>query len=121
MYAQFANNYYQNVTGHAADPATNAHLLYEGTYFQSVKTPFVTSEGGYSYAPVASNVNSTASACSSALGRNCVANANSATTTFPLNVQALTAMTSHKSSMVTPYPATEVPNCVPHLAGPGHI
>ncbi|MGC4064978.1 MAG: hypothetical protein QM784_10110 [Polyangiaceae bacterium] len=121
VYAQFVNDYYQNVTGHAADPATNANLFYEGTFFQSVKTPFVTTDGGISYAPVASNVSSTASACSSALGRSCVANANSTTTTFPLNAQALTAMGTYKSAMVAPYPAAEVPYSVPHLAGPGHI
>jgi pectin lyase len=121
VYAQFANDYYQNVTGHAADPAENANLLYEGTYFQSVKTPFVTTDGGYSYAPVASNAASTSVACSSAIGRSCVANADSGSATFPLNSQALTAMTSRKSSLVAAYPATEVPSCVPHFAGPGHI
>lgn len=121
VYAQFANDYYQNVTGHAADPAENANLFYEGTYFQSVKTPFVTTDGGYSYAPVASNLSSTSSACSSAIGRSCIANVNSASAAFPLNAQALTAMTSNKSSMVTPYPAAEVPSSVPYFAGPGHI
>lgn len=121
VYAQFVNDYYQNVTGHAADPAQNANLLYEGTYFQSVKTPFITTDGGYSYAPVASNLSSTSAACSSAIGRSCVANANSASGTFPLSSQALTAMTNYKAFMVAPYPATEVPSSVPHLAGPGHI
>lgn len=119
VYAHFVNDYYQHVTGHAADPATNAHLLYEGTYFQSVKTPFITTDGGYSYAPLPAS--STSAACTSAIGRSCIANASSATATFPLDSAALTAMTSYKGSLVAPYPATEVPNAVPHFAGPGHI
>ena len=121
VYAHFANDYYQSVTGHAADPAEHANLFYEGTYFQSVKTPFITSDGGHSYAPVASNLSSTSAACSAAIGRSCVANANSAAGTFPLNSPALTAMTNQKTFLVSPYPAAEVPSSVPHFAGPGHI
>ena len=118
---QWANDYFMTVPGHAADSSTGANLLFEGTYFQDVTTPFLT-DPGYSYAPVASNVASTASACSSAIGRSCVANAtNSTPATFPLDQAAISAMSGDKGSLVQAYPATEVPYSVPHLAGPGHI
>ncbi|MGC4088179.1 MAG: hypothetical protein QM756_09815 [Polyangiaceae bacterium] len=123
VWSQFANNYYQTVKGHAADPAEYAYLLYEGTYFKDVTTPFQSGSGGYAYAPVASNVSSTSSACTSAIGRACIANATNSTTitTFPLDATALTQAGTYSSYMVTPYPAGEVPVSVPHFAGPGHI
>ena len=117
----FVNNYYQSMPGHASDAASGANLLFEGTVFQSVTTPFVAGDGGFNYAPVASNLSSTNSACTAALGRNCVANVNSASGSFPLDAAALNAMTAYKSAAAQPYPASEVPNTVPHLAGPGHI
>ncbi len=120
---QFVNDYYMTVPGHAVDPAPTANLLYEGTYFQDVTTPFIATDGGSSYAPVATTLGSTTAACTSAIGRGCVANAtNSSTaTTFPLDSAALTSMAPFRASMVAPYPAAEVPNSVPHLAGPGHF
>jgi pectin lyase len=117
---QFVNDYFMTVPGHAADSSTGANLLFEGTYFQNVTTPFLT-DPGHSYAPVSSNVASTASACSAAIGRICVANASNAGATFPLDQAALSAMSSDKAALVPAYPATEVPYSVPHLAGPGHL
>jgi pectate lyase len=123
VWAHLVNDYYETVTGHAADPAQNANLFYEGTYFQDVKIPFLTTDGGYSYAPVSSNVSSTSSGCSSSIGRHCVANGTNSTTvtTFPLDSSALTSMSSYSSHLVAPFPAAEVPYAVPHFAGPGHI
>jgi predicted nucleotide-binding protein with TIR-like domain len=106
--------------GHAADSGAGADLLFEGSFFQGVTTPFLT-DPGYSYAPLASNLSSTTAACTAALGRSCVANATSSTTTFPLDQTALASFGQYKSSMLQAYPADEVPFSVPHLAGPGHI
>jgi hypothetical protein len=61
--------------------------------------------------------------CSAEIGRSCVANAtdSTTTTTLPLDSSAIGAMAPYKSSLILPYAAAEVPNSVPHLAGPGHI
>jgi pectate lyase len=122
VYMHFINDYFMTVPGHAVDASTGASLLFEGTYFQNVTTPFM-ADAGSNYAPVASNAASTSSACTAAIGRSCVANATSSNTvtTFPLAQAALTAMGSRKSALVQAYPANEVPYSVPHLAGPGHI
>jgi pectin lyase len=116
------NDFHQTIPGHACDAGLGGYLLYEGSYFQDVTTPFTTNTDGAAYAPLSTTVSSTSSACQTALGRTCVANyANSGTSTFRLDASGLTAFSSLSSSMVKPYPASEVPNCVPHLAGPGHI
>jgi len=118
----FVNEYFMAVPGHASDASTGANLLFEGTYFQNVTTPFM-GDSGYNYAPVASNAGAAASACKAAIDRACVANATNSTTvqSFPLDQPALKAISGDKASLVQAYPATEVPYSVPHLAGPGHI
>jgi pectate lyase len=119
----WANNYFMSIAGHAAEINQNGNLLYEGNYFKDVMTAFVSGNTGSAYAPVGSNVSSVSAACTSALGRACVANGTNSTTetTFPLVSVALTTLGNYKSSIVKAYPATEVPYSVPHLAGPGHI
>jgi pectin lyase len=123
IHMQFVNDYYQTVPGHAADADLNSNLFFEGTYFSNVTTPFTAMPLGFRYAPVASNLASTNTACNAALGRGCIANATNSTTTttFPLDAQALSSMAPFKSSMRLAYPATEVPYSVPNFAGPGHI
>jgi pectate lyase len=120
---QFVNDYYMTVPGHAADADLNSNLFFEGTYFSNVTTPFTPTPKGFRYAPVASNLGSTTSACTAVLGRACIANAtdSTTTTTFPLDAQALSAMAPYKGSMLLAYPAVEVPYSVPSFAGPGHI
>ena len=126
---QFVNDFYDHVPGIAANPSTTyTKLLYEGTYFRNVDTPFEidTSEApapGQAYAPIASTLTQTAAACQAALGRPCTANtATPQNGTFPLDQSVLDAFTGLDSGAVVPaYPAEEVPNVVPHLAGPGHI
>jgi pectate lyase len=123
IHMQFVNDYYMTVPGHAADADLNSKLFFEGTYFSTVTTPFTAMPLGFRYAPVASNLSSTTSACTTALGRGCVANATNSTTitTFPLDSQALTSMGPYRTSLLLAYPAIEVPYSVPHFAGPGHI
>ncbi|EUC64277.1 pectin lyase [Rhizoctonia solani AG-3 Rhs1AP] len=65
------NNYYVNVAGHALDAGTGAKVIMEGNYFNTVTTPSVSGTAGAVYAAIDS---STASSCSSYLGRSCYAN-----------------------------------------------
>jgi hypothetical protein len=121
---QFANDLYETVPGHAADPSVGANLLYEGTVFNQVTTPVVVEAtgGGSIYAPLVSNVASTNAACMTSLGRACIANiATPQNGTFPLDSAVLTAFSSRRAGLVVPYSAADVVNAVPHLAGPGHI
>jgi pectate lyase len=117
----WVNDYNMTVPGHASDAGTGAKLLYEGTAFDDVATPFVTGDGGFNYAPLSSNLSSTNAACQLALGRACVANSASPQATYPLDASALTAMSAYRASAIQAYPASEVPFSVPHLAGTGHI
>lgn len=71
---QAVNNYWENSLGHAFDVATGGNVLIEGNIFSDVTTPITTdsaSDGGYLF-----NVpdSSSASTCSSYIGRACVAN-----------------------------------------------
>ena len=140
------NNYYTHVPGHAIDPKSYSSLsmgavtdtwatqmLLEGNVFLDVDTPItigkMTTTATYSYgpgfafAPLASTLSNTTSACQPALDRDCTENlANPESGTFPLDAQAVDAFSSVSSSFkMAPYPAGEVPNVVPHLAGPGHL
>jgi len=116
------NDYHQRLPGHACDPGVGGYAFYEGSYFDAVTTPFTNNADGAAYAPLASTLASTNALCSTTLGRACVANeANGGTSTFRLDAAALTSFSTFTSSMITPYPAAQVPNCVPHLAGPGHL
>ncbi|KAG8762707.1 hypothetical protein FRC11_007940 [Ceratobasidium sp. 423] len=65
------NNYYVSVAGHALDAGTGANVILEGNYFNTVTTPSVSGTAGNVYAAVDS---STASTCSSYLGRTCYTN-----------------------------------------------
>ncbi|KAB5596015.1 Pectin lyase [Ceratobasidium theobromae] len=65
------NNYYVSVEGHALDAGTGASVIMEGNYFNVVTTPSVSGTAGYVYAAIDS---STASTCSSYLGRTCYTN-----------------------------------------------
>ena len=121
---QFINDFYDTVPGHAADPSPNSDLLYEGTYFRNVNTPIIIeTPGGAGFLPLASTVASTTTACQAALMRPCTANvASPQTGTFPLAQEVLNLFsTAPTGTVATAYPATEVPNAVPHLAGPGHL
>lgn len=121
---QFANDLYETVPGHAADPAVGSTLLYEGTVFNQATTPIVVEAtmAGSIYAPLASSLASTNAACQAMVGRACVANvATPQNGTFPLDLAVLTGFSTRRPGLVVPYPASEVVNAVPHLAGPGHI
>lgn len=78
---------------------------------------------GAAFVPLGSTVAGTNAACQAALGRSCAANiATPQVGTFPLAQSVLNAFAAAPSgAVVSAYPAAEVPNVVPHLAGPGHM
>lgn len=122
------NNFYQHVPGFAANPETPlAKLLFEGNYFEDVKTPvFIDATDGLAFAPTGAAARGTHGACHAALGRACVANVASPMptdgSTFPLDAPVLTRFSAvAPGGAMTPYGAVEVPKVVPHLAGPGHV
>jgi len=125
----YVNNYYDTIPGIGANPyTTNSKYLFEGTYFRDVDKPILPDTSappapGLAYAPLDSTVASTAAACQAALGRACTANiAAPQNGSFPLNQAVLDKFGTYpQSAKISPYPAAEVPNAVPHLAGPGHI
>jgi pectate lyase len=122
---QLVNNDYDGIPGVAAQPITaTSRLLFEGTYFRAVTTPFQIdpTTPGRAFAALPSTVASTTAACTAALGRPCVANiAAPQNGAFPLDQPVLDAFSSVASDrIIAPFPADEVPNSIPHLAGPGH-
>lgn len=124
----FVNDYYDYVPGIGANPyTTNSKYLFEGTYFRNVDHPFVIDTTvapapGQAYAPIPSTLASTTSACQAALGRPCVTNiASPQNDTYPLDQSVLNTLTGLGDAIMVPYPTSQVPNAVPHLAGPGHI
>lgn len=119
--AHFVNDYFETVPGHAADASIKANLVFEGSAFENVTTPFAANYMGGNYAPLSGTLASTSSACMAALGRACVANTVQPAVTFPLDAPALQALQAHPGSQLHPFPAAEVPFVVPHLAGPGHL
>ncbi|KAJ7574373.1 putative pectin lyase precursor [Mycena floridula] len=112
------NNYFVSVAGHALDPGTGSKVLAEGNYFNTVTTP-VLSDSGQLYLPLTS---AQASACSSSLGRACVANtllsSGSATGT---DTGTLNGFTDSVSKGASPMAASAVGAYVQANAGVGII
>ncbi len=121
------NNAYEDVTGHAMNPMSTdsspqSRLLAEANHFARVEKPvMLDSNPGLIYAPA-----SDAAACQSALGRDCAANVAAPLPSSgwppPLDNAALSGVAgAAPGSLPAPFPAAEVPNVVPHLAGVGHL
>jgi pectate lyase len=121
------DNAYEQVSGHAINPMSSdgtmqSRLLAEGNHFANVRQPvMLDSHPGLIYAPATDSA-----ACQSALGRACAANVASPAPSSgwppPLDTAALSGVAAaSSSSLPQPFPASEVPNVVPHLAGVGHL
>ncbi|KAG9110670.1 hypothetical protein FRC07_008162, partial [Ceratobasidium sp. 392] len=65
------NNYFVSITGHALDAQTGSKTIFEGNYFNSVKTPVTTDTTGAAYVPTTSTH---ASSCGTYLSRSCYVN-----------------------------------------------
>jgi pectate lyase len=124
-----ANNLFQHISGHAANPQTPlARLLLEANYFDQVVAPVQIDPArpGLAFAPIGTVSADAARACSQRLQRACVVNLaepmpRSGLAGFPLDGAVIDAFAGHVEALIVPYPADRVPNLVPHLAGTGHI
>jgi pectin lyase len=121
------DNLYERGTGHAINPTSSdgtmqSRLLVEANHFTQVTRPvFIDGTPGLIYAPVSDEAG-----CRGTLGRVCAANiaspAPSSGWTPPLDAAALSGVASASAgALPEPFPATEVPHVVPHLAGVGHL
>jgi pectin lyase len=127
--AHLVDNFFEHVTGHAVNPlTTQARLLLEANHFRDVKTPILPDTTtapapGYAYAPIGTPASAVDAACKAALGRVCASNqAVPQNGMWLLDQPVLDSFASlGDGKLAVPYPASEVPLSVPHLAGPGHI
>ncbi|KAF3004663.1 hypothetical protein E8E14_001233 [Neopestalotiopsis sp. 37M] len=119
---QATNNYFYNMKGHAFDIYQDTSALIEGNVFATVTTPMTsTSSSGAVYDVPDS---SSASACSSYLGRSCQANSLSGSGSWLSlkNTAVLSTFQSYGSRwMVTPIAASSVSATVLANAGIGKI
>lgn len=123
---QLVNNYLQRGKGHAIDVTAAAQVLVEGNYFTSVHTPLVRHEdAGGVWAPLGIPDSGAQAACRAALGRDCAGNEERGALErggFRVQPSVLERFKADGARhTVTPYPASKVPEVVPHLAGPGHL
>lgn len=120
---QATNNYFANMKGHAFDAYDGASVLIEGNVFDAVITPITEQAASVS---TFYNVpdSSAASACSSVIGRNCVANhVSSDSGDFPSlkSSSALSAFSKITDYLVEPVDASTVASTVKGNAGPANL
>ncbi|KIY65475.1 polysaccharide lyase family 1 protein [Cylindrobasidium torrendii FP15055 ss-10] len=113
------NNYYDTIDGHAIDPEVGSSILAEGNYFNAVTTPLQEVTGA-AYFPISEDE---ASACSSSLGRACIANTVSSDSgeISGSSDGALSAFTDDGSLGVDVMAASEVPDYIAANAGVGIV
>lgn len=119
---------YEGVTGHAVNPSSTdsspqSRVLAEANSFSGVKTPVLldAASPGLIYAPASDDA-----ACEATLGRRCLGNAATPAPPSgwppPRDSAALSGVASaYAGGAPAAFPAAEVPNVVPHLAGIGHL
>lgn len=119
---QVTNNYFSNMKGHAFDIYSGASTLIEGNAFESVHTPITDDSLSVSTTFNVGN-ESTASSCSSVLGRACVVNSLTSSGDWPAlgDSSALSAWSSAANYLVDPVAASEVPSLVRGGAGPANL
>lgn len=117
---QATNNYFYSMKGHAFDIYQGTYALIEGNVFESVTTTMLT-QTGYIYDTPDS---SSASACSSYLGRSCQINSFTSSGSWP-SLKATTVLSTFQSYgsswMVAPIAASGVKVKVLANAGIGKI
>lgn len=109
------NNYFENMKGHAFDAYSGAQALVEGNVFSGVSQP-VTSKG----ASVSTFVVNAGSACSSALGRSCLANSVDSAS-GKLTGGSSTSFIKGITNDVTPLEVSKVAAHVKANAGPANL
>lgn len=117
------NNYFSNMNGHAFDAYDSATALIEGNAFESVNQP-TTDKAAQSKVLYTVPDESAASACTSSLGRACVANSVDSSSGKLAALKAdsvLTTFGAIKGSLVKPLSAAEVAAHVKANAGPANL
>ncbi|KAB5590296.1 hypothetical protein CTheo_6258 [Ceratobasidium theobromae] len=115
------NNYFNDITGHALDPAVGSQVLAEGNYFNAVKTPSTGDTNGVVFAPTSSTMNAQ---CSGTLSRNCVSNTlagGSGSLPNAANTAALSAFTASVVKSASIMDPASVPSYVLANAGLGKV
>jgi pectin lyase len=116
-YFHAVNNYFENMEGHAFDAYTGANTLIEGNAFVAVDQPSTEHAG-----TVSTFVSNGGSACSSAFGRNCLAN-NVDSTSGKLASGTTTDFVAKLGKIDVPAPmeASKVADYVKANAGPANL
>ena len=122
MTVQASNNYFANNKGHDFDIYKGVTALLEGNVFESVTTP-MTSESATVTTVYNAPDSASLAACTSSLGRACVANSLSGSGQWPSlkSTAALSGLASVKGSLVKPVQASNVKSLVVAGAGIGKI
>ncbi|KAJ7777140.1 pectin lyase-like protein [Mycena metata] len=113
------NNYFVSIEGNALDPEIGSKILLEGNYFNAVTTPTLTG-AGQTYIPTTS---AQTAACSSLLGRACVANVllNSGALLAGTDTGTLNGFTASTYKSASIMAASAVPSYVQAHAGVGIV
>ncbi|KAF9872355.1 pectin lyase [Colletotrichum karsti] len=119
---QATNNLFSNMKGHAFDIYSGTSALIEGNVFENVNQPMTAQAEKVNTVFNAPDAASLA-ACSSSLGRSCVANSLSGSGKFASmkNTAGLAALAKVKASLVKPIQASNVKSTVSGSAGIGKI
>lgn len=120
-YVQAVNNYFANMDGHAFEAYGSATALIEGNAFDAVEHPFDDSAQVDTCYTVSDA--SAASACSSALGRECAINSLTGSGTWPAlgDASVLSTFAEYADYLIDPKSADQVAAYVQANAGPANL
>lgn len=110
------NNYFENMKGHAFDAYTGAQALVEGNVFSSVAQPATAKA-----ATISTFIVDAGSACSSALGRACLANSVDSASGELVGGSTTSFISALKDADVSPLDVSQVAAHVKANAGPAHL
>lgn len=110
------NNYFENMKGHAFDAYTGAQALVEGNVFSSVAQPATAKA-----ATISTFIVDAGSACSSALGRACLANSVDSASGELVGGSTTSFISALKDADVSPLDVGQVAAHVKANAGPAHL
>lgn len=120
-YVQAVNNYFANMDGHAFEAYGSATALIEGNVFDAVENPF--DENAQVDTCYTVSDEAAASACSSALGRECAINSLTGSGDWPAlgTDDVLSTFATYADYLVDPKSADEVASYVQANAGPANL
>ena len=120
------NNHFQDGSWHALDSAgSTTRVLVEGNYFENVSLPIMRNADAGAVHALLSQTAASKTACSAALGRNCMPNIADpvpATNNFTEDPEVLVAAkAAPQGSIALPYAGAKVPAVVSAGVGVGHV